>query len=97
MQIPVLIESDSAGGFRARGGEPFPLVVEGATPQDALAHFKDCIEAKLRGGMSLASVEIQSDQHPWLPFAGMFPENDPIVLQWLDTIRLERESSEESE
>lgn len=97
MQIPVLIESSPAGGYQARGGEPFSLVVGGATPEDALAQFKDRVAAQLRGGARLASVEIQSVEHPWLPFAGMFSGTDPLVVQWLDTIRLERERAEESE
>lgn len=97
MQIPVLIESVPGNGYRARGGEPFALVGEGATPEDALAQFKSCVSAKLRDGARIAAVEIQPADHAWLPFAGMYQETDPIVRDWLDTVRQERESAEASE
>ena len=95
MQIPVLIESAPAGGYQVRSGEPFSLVVDGATPEDALTEFKDRVAAKLRDGARLASVEVPSD-HSWLPFAGMFSETDPLIEQWLEAIHQERNRTEDA-
>jgi hypothetical protein len=96
MHIPVLIESVPGNGFLARGGEPFALTAEGTTPEDALAHLRDCVSAKLREGARIASIEIQLSEtdHAWLPFAGMFEESDPLVQEWLEIVRSERDCAE---
>jgi hypothetical protein len=96
MQIPVLIESMPGNGFRVRGGEPFALVAEGATAEDALAQFRDRVSEKLRSGACVTSIEIESNEHSWLPFAGMYQQNDPLVQEWLDAVRLERDHAEAS-
>lgn len=97
MQIPVLIESLPGNGYRARGGEPFAMVGEGATPEAALANLRKCVSAKLNNGTRVASIEIQPGEHPWLEFAGMYDANDPLVQEWLDAVKQEREQGEESE
>jgi len=94
MQIPVLIELVPGNGYRARGGEPFALVAEGTTPEDALAQFRDRVSEKLREGACVTSIEIQPDQHPWLSFAGMYPPSDPLVQEWLDIVDRERDNAE---
>jgi predicted nucleic acid-binding protein len=48
MQIPVLIEPSAGNGYRARGGEPLPLVVEAPTREEALAKLKEQLQAQLR-------------------------------------------------
>jgi hypothetical protein len=50
MDIPVLIEPIPGSSFRASGGEPFAIVVEGSSPADALARFKDAVNKKLNNG-----------------------------------------------
>ena len=97
MHIPVLIESMPGNGYRARGGEPFAIVGEGDTPEDALAQFKDRVADKLRSGARVATIEIEPREHPWRRFGGMFQESDPLIRQWLDTMRRERDTDEESE
>ena len=87
MQIPVLIESLPGDGYRARGGEPFAMIGEGATPEAALAKLRECVSAKLSNGARLALIEIQSGEHPWLAFAGMYDAGDPLVQEWLDVMR----------
>jgi len=86
MQIPVLIEPVSGNRYRASGGEPFAIVVEGATPEDALARLKDQIATKLHNGASVASIEVQNG-HPWAKAIGIFDESDPLVREWLDAMR----------
>lgn len=97
MHIPVLIESMPGNGYRVRGGEPFAVIGEGDTPEDALAQFKDRVADKLRGGARVATIEIETGEHPWRRFAGMFRESDPLVQQWLHTIQVERDAYEEAE
>lgn len=94
MHIPVLIESVPGNGYRARGGEPFAAVGEGATPEDALAQFKESVSATLSKGARVASIEIEPFEHPWLSFAGMFPADDSLVQEWLEVVRLERDRTE---
>jgi hypothetical protein len=96
MDIPVLIEPVPGSGFRASGGEPFAIVVEGATPEDALARFKERVASKLRNGASVASVELYSE-HPWAKSFGIFDESDPLVQEWLRIIEENRSRPEELE
>ena len=76
MQIPILIERVAGNGYRARGGEPLPLVAEGSTREEALANLKEQLQARLRDGTELISVDIPSAPHPLGEFAGMF-KDDP--------------------
>jgi hypothetical protein len=94
MNIPVVIEPVSGNGYRARGGEPFALTAEGATPEDALAHFRSLVSAKLQGDVRLAAVEIGPAEHSWLPFAGMYDQGDPVVAEWLAILRREQDQPE---
>jgi hypothetical protein len=97
MQIPVVIEPVPGNGYRVTGNVPFTVAVEGATPEDAMARFKDQVEAKLRDGTRLTSVEIQTGEHPWAKSAGIFDDSDPIVREWLDIIEQNRSRSEDVE
>lgn len=97
MQIPVVIEPVPGNGYRVSGNVPFPVAVEGATPEDAMARFRDHVEAKLGEGACITSVEIQTGEHPWAKSAGIFDESDPIVREWLDLIEQNRSRSEDLE
>ncbi len=82
MQIPVLIEPIAGNGYRARGGEPLPLVVEAPTREEALAKLKEQLQARLRNGAELVPVELGAKPHPWMEFAGMYDPSDPVVQGW---------------
>lgn len=82
MHIPVLVEPIANNGFRARGGEPLPLVAEGPTRAAALAGLKEMLQARLRNGAELVAVEVGPEPHPWMEFAGIFDPNDPLVKDW---------------
>lgn len=97
MEIPVLIEPIPGSGYRASGGEPFAIIVEGATPEEALAQFKDRLASKLGNGSRVESVTIPGDKHPWLEFAGMYDPDDPLVQEWLEIIKEQRERDEDEE
>jgi hypothetical protein len=97
MEIPVLIEPVPGIGFRASGGEPFAIVVEGETPEAALAQFKEEVSAKLHNGAKIASVTIQPEEHPWLEFAGMFDPEDPLIQEWLAVMKEQRDREDTDE
>jgi hypothetical protein len=94
MQIPVLIEPVPGHGFRARGSEPFACTGEGATPEEALDKVKESLQRRLDAGARIVSLQVQSSDHPWLPFAGMFQENDPLVQQWREIMAEARQVDE---
>ena len=85
MQIQVLIEPIPGQGYRAIGGEPFSLVAEGATRDDAVRNLRSLIENKVSAGAEIVTLDIPVAGHPWLPFAGMF-KDDPLVEEWKQTM-----------
>jgi hypothetical protein len=93
MHIPVLIEPVPGNGYRARGGEPFATVGQGATPELALDDLKQSLEQRLQHGARLVSLEVDAKVHPWQPFAGMFSPDDPLVQEWLQILQEQREDT----
>lgn len=81
MQIPVLIEPIAGNGYRASGGEPLRLVVEAATREEALGKLKERLQARLRNGAEIVSLEIAPERHPLAEFVGMF-KDDPMIDDW---------------
>ena len=81
MQIPVLIEPIAGNGYRARGGEPLPLVVEASTREEAFAKFQEALRNRLRNGTEIVALETTPQPHPLAKFVGMF-ENDPWIKDW---------------
>ena len=71
MQIQVLIEPIPGRGYRAIGGEPFALVAEGATRDDAVRNLRCLIEIKVSAGAEIVTLDIPVAGHPWLPFADL--------------------------
>jgi hypothetical protein len=64
MELPILIEPNGAGGFRAKSGLPFPFVAEGATAVDATRRLQELIEHRLHSGSS----QLSTIQVPMKPF-----------------------------
>jgi hypothetical protein len=81
MQIPVLIEPIAGKGYRARGGEPVPLVVEAPTREEALAKLKEQLQARLTNGAEIVLLETRPRAHPLAEFVGMFM-GDPLLKRW---------------
>ncbi len=76
MQISVLVEPVAGIGFRAQGAEPFGIIANGATRDEAVAKVRQLCQARINGGAEVVTVEVGSPPHPWMPFAGMF-KDDP--------------------
>ena len=81
MQIPVLIEPVAGNGYRARGGEPLGLTAEGPTRELALARLKEQLQARLRSGAQIVSLEVIAESHPLAEFVGIF-KDDPMLDEW---------------
>src|SRR5262245_21926498 len=82
MQFPVLIEQVANNGYRASSGPPLALSADGATQEEALARLDQQLQARLKTGSKIVSLEIASAQHPLAEFAGMFkddPDFDDVV------------------
>ena len=90
MDIPVLIEPVPGSGYRAKTGEPFATAADGATPDEALAKVKGSVQRQLEHGSRVVSLQVSPTEHTWLPFAGMFRKDDPVVQEWLDVLRSRR-------
>jgi hypothetical protein len=95
MEIPVLIEPVPGAGFRVSGGEPFAIVAEGATEEDALKQFKKGVADRLRDGVRITTVDVPATPHPLAEFAGIFNDSDPIVQEWLEIMQQQRDVCDE--
>src|SRR5690349_1752922 len=85
MQIPVLVEPIEANGYRARSGEPFALIAEGTTAEEAVEKLKDLLVAHMASGSRIVPVEVPDTGHPWARFAGMY-KDDPLFDEWQQAI-----------
>jgi predicted RNase H-like HicB family nuclease len=94
MQVSVLVEPVKGNGYRARGAEPFALVAEGATREEALSRLKEQLEARLRAGAEVVTLELGAQSHPWMEFAGMF-KDDPDFKEVLDIMAENRRRIDE--
>ncbi len=94
MEIPVLIEPVAGNGYRARGGEPFALTGEGATPEEALHQLRERIRGRLTPGARVVSLEVSPAEHPWGSFAGGL-RGDPLLEAWKQAMAEYRRKMEE--
>jgi hypothetical protein len=86
MNIPVLIEPIANNGFRATGGLPFEITVEGATRDEALGRLRAEIDKRMARGAIVVPLEITpTEDHPWVRGAGMFRDN-PLFDCWQEAI-----------
>ena len=96
MQIPVTLERISGNGYRAKCGQPWDLVGEGATREAALRSLRALFEKSFPNGVELKSVEFEvtDENNPWVQFAGMF-RNDPYFDEWQQAIAENRRKADE--
>ena len=86
MNIPVLIEPIANNGFRATGGLPFEITVEGATRDEALGRLRAEIDRRMASGATVVPLEITpAEDHPWIQGAGMFRDNASFD-EWQEAI-----------
>ena len=84
MEIPVLVEPLPEGRYRARTGEPFGLVVEGASRQEALKQLEVQIRGRLESGAELLTLVVPPPSSPSAMPAEM--EKHPFTDAWLEAM-----------
>jgi hypothetical protein len=94
MHIAVVVERVKGKGYRARGAEPFALTGKGATREEALGKLRGKIQARLKKGVEIVSLEVGTDPNPWVEFAGMF-KGDPLIDEWKQAMADYRDDVEE--
>ncbi len=62
--------------------------------KEDLEKLKQALEGRLDAGARIVSVQVPSSDHPWLPFAGMFHEDDPLVQQWREIMAEARQDDD---
>ncbi|SRR6266404_914683 len=95
MQIPVLLEAVPGSGYRASGGEPFAISVQGATREEALQKLRESINEKLSTGAEIVSLELPVNHNPWLRMAGTLDPEDPLVKEWIQIMEENRRKTDE--
>jgi hypothetical protein len=93
MRIPVLMESVSGNGFRARGRAPLALSAEGTTRDDAIARLKSLNADRLAVRAELISLDVETMGHPLAPLPG-WSEGDPLLDEWQEAIETYRRGVE---
>ena len=91
--IPVLIDTGAGNGFRARGCEPFALVAEGATREEALQKVRAQLQERLQAGAQIVPLDVQGQENPWVEFADMF-KDDPLFDDWQAAIAENRRKAD---
>jgi hypothetical protein len=95
MEIQVLVERVEGNGYRVRGVEPFGVTAEGATPEEAINTFRDLVTARLKSGSEIVSVSIPDIDNPWARMAGIWDKDDPLIDQWIETMKENRRKADE--
>jgi hypothetical protein len=85
MEVAVLIEPLDGSGYRARSAEPFGISAEGPTREAALASLQKELEARLRSGAEIVTLQVGIEANPWVEFAGMF-KDDPDFKEVVEII-----------
>jgi predicted RNase H-like HicB family nuclease len=94
MEIKVLIERLGTNGYQARAGEPFGLIAEGATPDEALRRLQDVVAEKVAAGATVVSLEVPVKDHPWLRMAGTL-KGHPLLEDWKQAMAEYRQTVED--
>jgi predicted RNase H-like HicB family nuclease len=96
VEVPVLVEEAEGGGYRARTGEPFGIMVEGATVDDAVQKVRELIEARLAKRAQLVPMSVPAAQeHPSARFRGNWSKDDPVIQRWRQYVEEYRQKVEE--
>jgi predicted RNase H-like HicB family nuclease len=94
MEIPVLVEPLPDGGFRARSADPLGLTAQGDTPDAALHHLRDLIEARAASCAILTTIDVPVPKYGPHPGAGMY-RDDPLFDRWRAEIEADRQQVED--
>jgi hypothetical protein len=90
VELPVLIERVPEGDrSTARLGEPFSLMVEATTPEEAQERLREALRCRLQQVAELRSITVSPGATPG-PNGGRLPQDD-LTREWLQAVRQFRE------
>src|SRR5262245_16346309 len=82
VEIRVLIEPVAGNGFRAVGGDPFPVSLHGTTREELLEKLRAFVAQRMANGAEVVRFEVAELDHPLLRAAGVWDKDDPLVQEW---------------
>jgi hypothetical protein len=94
MQIPVVTEPITPGGFRARSGEPLALTAEGSTREEALQKLREQLAARIAAGAEVTSLDVAPAPSRWASFTGIWEKGDPLVQEWIQIMEENRRAAD---
>lgn len=85
MQVPVLVEAlVDRPGYIARLGEPFNLVAEADSPEDALRQLSQAVQQRLQTGARILPLALPLNFLNPAP-AGWLPDDD-LTREWREAV-----------
>ena len=93
MEVKVLVERKDNNGYQARAGEPFGLVAEGASIEEAVGRLREVMTRKDEAGATVVSLDIPGNDNSWLRMAGTLKDH-PLLDEWKLTVAEYRQSVE---
>jgi predicted RNase H-like HicB family nuclease len=91
MHFTILLEPASGQQYRASCGSPLDIETEGASREEALGKLRELIEHKIRSGVEILTLEVDTAEHPWKQFAGTL-KDDPLFEEWVQAMAQYRAS-----
>ncbi|MGE0827608.1 MAG: hypothetical protein AB7G75_00025 [Candidatus Binatia bacterium] len=91
MHLTILLEPAAGQKYRASCGSPLGIETEGASREEALGKLRALIEQKIRSGVEILTLEVDTVEHPWKPFAGTL-KDDPLFEEWVQAMAQYRAS-----
>lgn len=94
MEISVLVEPLPGGGFQARSADALGLTAQGDTPDTALRHLRDLIQARTAAGAIFTSINVPGRATTSHLGAGIY-KDDPLFDRWKAEIEAYRQQVED--
>lgn len=85
MHLTILLEPADGQRYRASSGPPLGLEAEGDSREEALGNLRDQIEHKIRSGVEILTLEVDTAGHPWKQFAGTL-KDEPLFEEWVQAM-----------
>ena len=91
MHFTILLEPADGQRYRASCGSPLGMEAEGASREEALGKLREQIEHKIRSGVEILTLEVDTAEHPWKQFAGTL-QDEPLFEEWVQAMVQHRAS-----
>lgn len=91
MHFTILLEPAAGQKYRALCGSPLDMEAEGDSREEALGKLRELIEHKIRSGVEILTLEVDTIEHPWKRFAGTL-KDEPLFEEWVQAMAQYRAS-----